>query len=109
MSSSISFWNMNQAQHAAAAAANDRFFSDTTASKLFSKANPSASAVPSVMTAGDSNSIINGFGQAFLNQSMSTAILAAQAGNDRTQQQVAKANGQLTSKPVGDFSNQVTF
>ena len=109
MSSSISFWRMNQAQHAAAAAANDQFFSDTTSSKLFTKGNPSASSVPNVMTPNDPNQVINGFGQAFLNHSMSMAILAAQAGASRVNKDTAAALNHTTTPPPHDFSDQVTF
>jgi hypothetical protein len=106
--SGISFSIQNEVSHAAAAAANDRLFNDVSTSKLFTSGNPSASAVPNVMTPTNSNSIINTFGQAFLNQSLSSAILAAQEGNDR----VSKLNATLNTtlqRPAGDLSSQVRF
>lgn len=106
---SVSFWTLNQNARAAAASANDRLFSDTTVSKLFTKANPTASTIPNALTPTDPYAIINGFGQAFLTHSMSAAILAATAGNDRVAAETAKAKNQLTTKPTGDLSNQVTF
>jgi hypothetical protein len=109
MTSSISFWKQNDAYRAASASANDQLFNDTTASKLFTKANPSASTVPSVLTPTDPYAIINGFGQAVLNHSMSAAILAAKAANDRVAKQTTAANNQMTTKPVGDHSVDVTF
>lgn len=105
---SISFSQMNAAWRASAASANDRLFNDTTASKLFTKGNPSASSVPSVLTPKDPYEVIDGFGQAFLNSSMTAAILAAQAGADRVQKATVAASNHSTTKPIGDFSNQVT-
>jgi hypothetical protein len=105
----ISFWAQNQAARASSAAANDRLFSDNTAYRLFTKGNPGASSVPSILSQPDPYSIINGFGQAFLNHSMSTAILAAQAGKDRVDQKTAEATNRVATKPLGDYSSQVTF
>jgi Domain of unknown function (DUF5801) len=106
---SISFWAQNQASRAAATAANDQLFSNTGAvSKLFTAGNPSASAIPSVLSVQDPNSIINGFGQAFLNSAMNSAILAAQEGNNRVKQLTNAALGNNTP-PGGDLSSQVTF
>jgi hypothetical protein len=106
--SGISFYAQNPAAHAAASAANDRLFNSAQVSKLFTSGNPSASSVPNVMTPTDSNSIINTFGQAFLNQAMSSAILAAQEGNDRVSKQNATLNTSL-NRPAGDLSSQVRF
>jgi hypothetical protein len=106
---SISFWAQNQASHAAAAAANDRLFSDTTVSKLFTGGNPSASKAPSVLSTPSPYAVINTFGQVFLNGSMSRAILAAQAGADRVKALTAKQQGNGLPPPAGDLSSQVTF
>jgi hypothetical protein len=106
--SSISFWRQNEAARAAYASANDSFYSDTS-NKLFTKGNPSASTVPSVMTPTDTTSIINGFGQAVLNQSMNAAILYAQMGKERVQRQAVEAASQTATKPIGDYSSQVTW
>jgi hypothetical protein len=106
---SISFYAQNQSSRAAASAANDRLFSDNTTSKLFTSGNPSASTVPSVLTAQNSNSIVNTFGQIFLNSAMSGAVLAAQEGNDRVKQLTAQQQGNSSPPPAGDLSNQVTF
>jgi hypothetical protein len=106
---SISFWAQNQAARAAASTANDRLFSDTTVAKLFTSGNPSASQSPSVLSTQNPNSIINGFGQAFLNSSMNSAILAAQAGNDRVKTLTAQQQGNSAPPPGGDLSSQVTF
>jgi len=108
--SSISFWAQNQAAHAAAQAANDRFFdSATTTAKLFTNGNPSASKAPSVMSTESPYAVINTFGQVFLNASMSRAILAAQAGADRVKALTAKQQGNSLPPPSGDLSSQVTF
>ena len=104
----ISFFSQNEVSRAGAAAANDRLFNDNTTSKLFTSGNPSASAVPNVMTPTDPNSVINVFGQAFLNQSVNAAILAAQEGNDRVSKLNATVNTSLT-RPAGDLSSQVRF
>src|SRR5215813_6482528 len=104
----ISFFAQNEASHAAAAAANDRLFNSAQVSKLFTSGNPSASAVPNVMTPTDTNSVIDVFGQAFLNHAMSSAILAAQEGNDRVSKQTATLNTSL-NRPAGDLSSQVRF
>jgi hypothetical protein len=109
MSSGISFWAQNQASHAASQAANDRFFDNTAASKLFTGGNPSASAVPNVMSTPSPYAVINTFGQVFLNASMSRAILAAQAANDRVKQLTAQQQGNSLPPPGGDLSSQVTF
>jgi hypothetical protein len=106
---SISFWAQNQASHAAAQAANDRFFDNSTTSKLFTGGNPSASKAPSVMSTPSPYAVINTFGQVFLNASMSRAILAAQAGADRVKALTAKQQGNGLPPPSGDLSSQVTF
>ena len=107
--SSISFYAQNQAAQAAAAAANDRLFNDTTVSKLFTSGNPSASQTPSVLSTPSPYAVINGFGQAFLTGSMNRAILAAQEGNDRVKALTAKQQGNGSPPPAGDLSSQVTF
>ncbi len=107
--SSISFWAQNQASHAAAQAANDRFFNDTSVSKLFTGGNPSASTTASVMSTPSPYAVINSFGQAFLNASMNRAILAAQEANDRVKALTAKQQGSGLPPPSGDLSSQVTF
>jgi hypothetical protein len=104
---SISFYAQNQSSRAAASAANDRLFSSDTA-KLFSKGNPSASSVPNVMTTPDPFAVVDGFGQAYLNHAMNSAIMAAQEGNDRVTKQNATLNTS-TERPAGDLSSQVTF
>jgi hypothetical protein len=109
MSSGISFWASNQAARASSAEANERLFSDKTASKLFTKGNPSASTTPGVMTEPDPYAVINPFGQAFLNQSMTAAVLAAQAGKDRVDQATITAQNGTATKPIGDFSSQLTW
>jgi hypothetical protein len=109
MSSSISFWAQNQAAHAAAAAANDRLFSDTSTSKLFTSGNPSASQSPSVLSTPSPYAVINSFGQAFLTASMNRAILAAQQGNDRVKALTAQQQGNSLPPPAGDLSSQVRF
>ena len=106
---SISFWAQNQAARAAASAANDRLFNDNTVAKLFTSGNPSASKVPSVLSTENPLSIINTFGQIFLNGSMSRAILAAQEGADRIKALTAKQQGNSLPPPAGDLSSQVTF
>jgi hypothetical protein len=58
--------------------------------------------------AGDSSSIINGFGQAFLSNQVNSAILAAQEGNDAIAEKTAEAEGN-NEAPAGDLSSQVTF
>ena len=111
MSSSVSFWAQDQSAFASAAAFNKQLDAeDASASKIFAAtAASSTSAAPNVLSAaGDSSSIINGFGQAFLNSAMNTAILAAQEGNDRVNQLTAIADGN-TVAPAGDLSSQVTF
>jgi hypothetical protein len=107
--SSISFWAQNQAAHAAASAANDRLFSDTSVAKLFTSGNPSASQIPSVLSTPSPYAVINGFGQAFLNGSMNRAILAAQEGADRVKALTAQQQGNSLPPPSGDLSSQVTF
>jgi hypothetical protein len=107
--SSISFYAQNQAAHAAATAANDRLFNDTTVSKLFTSGNPSASTVPSVLRTQNPYSIINTFGQIFLNGAMNRAVLAAQEGNDRVKTLTAQQQGNSSPPPAGDLSSQVTF
>jgi hypothetical protein len=104
----ISFFSQNEVSRAGAAAANDRLFNDNTTSKLFTSGNPSASAVPNVMTPTDPYAVINTFGQAFLNKSINSAILAAQEGNDRVSKLNATVNTSLT-RPAGDLSSQVRF
>lgn len=110
MSLTVSFWQQNQNARASAAAANDRLdAANAAAAKLFS-AGTSATQPASVLTdpSSNSNSIINSFGQIFLNASMNAAVLAAQEGNDRVNAQTAKVNTS-TKKPAGDLSSQVTF
>jgi hypothetical protein len=107
--SSISFWAQNQAAHAAASAANDRLFSDTSVAKLFTSGNPSASQIPSVLSTPSPYAVINAFGQAFLNGSMNRAILAAQEGADRVKVLTAQQQGNSLPPPSGDLSSQVTF
>jgi hypothetical protein len=107
--SSISFYAQNQAAQAAATAANDRLFNDTTVSKLFTSGNPSASSVPSVLSTPSPYAIINSFGQIFLNGAMNRAVLAAQEGNDRVKALTAKQQGNSAPPPAGDLSSQVTF
>jgi hypothetical protein len=109
MSSGISFWASNQVARASAAEANERLFSDKTAYKLFTKGNPSASTTPSVLTEPDPYAVINPIGQAFLTQSMSAAVLAAQAGKDRVDQASITALNGTATKPIGDFSSQLTW
>ena len=106
---SISFWAQNEMSRARAAAANDRLFNDTSVSKLFTSGNPSASSVPSVLTQPSPYAVVNGFGQAYLNHSMSQALMAAQAGNERVKQETAAALGNNTNRPAGDLSSQVAF
>jgi len=108
MSSGISFWAQNQASHAASQAANDRFFDNTAASKLFTSGSSSSTA-PSVLSTQSPYAVINTFGQVFLNASMSRAILAAQAGTDRVKQLTAQQQGNNLPPPGGDLSSQVTF
>lgn len=110
MSLTVSFWQQNQNARAAAAAANDQLdAANAAAAKLFS-AGTSSTLSASVLTdpSSNSNSIINSFGQIFLNASMNAAVLAAQEGNDRVNAQTAKINTS-TKKPAGDLSSQVTF
>jgi len=110
MSLTVSFWQQNQNARASAAAANDRLdAASATTAKLFS-AGTSATQPASVLTdpSSNSNSIINSFGQIFLNASMNAAVLAAQEGNDRVNAQTAKLNTS-TKRPAGDLSSQVTF
>src|SRR5215471_8071945 len=106
---SISFWAQNEMSRARAASANDRLFNDTSVSKLFTSGNPGASSVPSVLTQPSPYAVVNGFGQAYLNHSMSQALMAAQAGNERVKQETAKALGNNTNRPAGDLSSQVAF
>jgi len=110
MSSSVSFWAQDQSAFASAAAFNkDLDAEDASISKIFAAtAASSSNAVPNVLSAGDSSSIINGFGQAFLNSSMNGAILAAQEGNNRVNELTALADGNSVA-PAGDLSSQVTF
>ena len=110
MSLTVSFWQQNQNARASAAAANDRLdAANAAAAKLFS-AGTSATQPASVLTdpSSNSNSIINSFGQIFLNASMNAAVLAAQEGNDRVNAQTSKLNTS-TKRPAGDLSSQVTF
>jgi hypothetical protein len=109
MSSSISFWAQNQAAQAAATAANDRLFSDTSTSKLFTSGNPSASQTLSVLSTPSPYAVINTFGQVFLNASMNRAILAAQQGSDRVKALTAQQQGNTLPPPAGDLSSQVRF
>ena len=106
---SISFWTQNQAARAAASAANDRLFNDNTVAKLFTNGNPGASKAPSVLSTENPYSVVNTFGQIFLNSSLSRAILAAQEGNDRVKALTAKQQGNASPPPAGDLSSQVTF
>ncbi len=108
--SSISFWAQDQAARSSAAALNAQLDAQNAAvTKLFS-AGSSSTAPTNVLSAANnnSNSIINGFGQIFLNSSMNQAIQAAQAGNDRVKQLTDAALGNSTP-PGGDLSSQVTF
>ena len=106
---SISFYAQNQAAHARNSAANDAFFNSSATSKLFTSANSSASSAPSVMSTPSPYAVINGFGQTFLNASLSRAILAAQQGNDRVKELTAKQQGNSLPPPSGDLSSQVRF
>ena len=106
---SISLFAQNQATRAAASAANDRLFSDTTVAKLFTSGNPSASTAPSVLSTPSPFAVINTFGQIFLNSSLNRAVLAAQEGNDRVKVLTAKQQGNSSPPPAGDLSSQVTF
>ena len=107
--SSISFWAQNQAAQVRAASLNAQLdAANAAASRMFS-ASSGASAIPSVLSTPDPNSVINGFGQAFLNSSMNQAILAAQAGNDRVKVLTAQQQGNSSPPPAGDLSSQVTF
>jgi hypothetical protein len=106
--SGISFYAQDQAEYAAAKAANDELFNNTNVSKLFS-AGLSSTSTPSVLSTPNPNSIVDGFGQAVLNDAMNSAILAANEGNKRVQQQTAAAQGNAIAPPAGDLSSQVTF
>lgn len=110
MSSSVSFWAQDQSQWSSAAAFNQQLDTqDAGVAKLFAATGASSGAAPNVLSAaGDSSSIINGFGQAFLSSEMNSAILAAQEGNDAVAQQTAAAEGNNLA-PAGDLSSQVTF
>lgn len=114
MSSSVSsFWAQDQSQWSSAAAYNQQLDTqEANISKMFAAtgASSSSSAAPNVLTAaaGDSSSIINGFGQAFLSNQVNSAILAAQEGNDAIAQATADAEGNNLA-PAGDLSSQVTF
>jgi hypothetical protein len=111
MSSGVSFWAQDQSAWASSAAFNKQLDTeDASVSKIFAaSATSSSSAAPNVLSAvAGSSSIINGFGQAFLNSAMNGAILAAQEGNNRVNQLTAIANGD-TVAPEGDLSSQVTF
>jgi hypothetical protein len=110
MSSSVSFWAQDQSAFASAAAFNKQLDTeDASISKIFAATAASSSAPPNVLSAASgSSSVIDGFGQAFLNSSMNSAILAAQEGNKRVDQLTAIADGN-TVAPAGDLSSQVTF
>ena len=111
MSSSVSFWTQDQSAWASAAAFNKQLDAeDASVSKIFAASAAASSAAPNVLSAaaGDSSSIINGFGQAFLNSEMNSAILAAQEGNSRVNELTAIADGNSVA-PAGDLSSQVTF
>ncbi len=112
MSSSVSFWTQDQNAWASAAAFNKQLDTQSASvSKLFAaSASSSSNAPPNVLSAaaGNSSSIINQFGQAFLNSSMNGAILAAQEGNARVNQLTSIADGNAVA-PAGDLSSQVTF
>jgi len=108
---SISFWAQDQNARIAAAALNDQLdAANATAAKMFSAGASSTAAPTNVMSAAasTSNSIINSFGQIFLNSSMGAAVLAAQEGSDRINHQTAQLNTS-TIRPAGDLSSQVTF
>jgi hypothetical protein len=108
-SSGVSFWAQDQSAFASAAAFNKQLDTeDASISKIFAATAASSSTVPNVLSAASSSSIINGFGQAFLNSSMNSAILAAQEGNNRVNQLTAIADGNSVA-PAGDLSSQVTF
>jgi hypothetical protein len=111
VSSSVSFFTQDQNAWASAAAFNKQLDTeDASVSKIFTASAASSSAAPNVLSAaaGDSSSIINGFGQAFLNSAMNSAVLAAQEGNNRVNQLTAIADGNSVA-PAGDLSSQVTF
>src|SRR6516165_989106 len=105
--SGISFFAQDQAEFAAAKAANDQLFNNTNVSKLFSAGLSSTNTPPSVLSTPNPNSIVDGFGQAVLNDAMNSAILAANEGNKRVQQQTAAAQGNAIAPPAGDLSSQV--
>jgi hypothetical protein len=110
-SSGVSFWAQDQSAFASAAASNKQLDTeDASVSKIFAvSAASSTSAAPNVLSAvAGASSVINGFGQAFLNSEMNSAVLAAQEGNDRINQLTAIADGNSVA-PAGDLSSQVTF
>jgi hypothetical protein len=107
--SSVSFFAQDQAAWAASAAFNKQLFDNSTAaSKLFT-AGSSTNQAPSVLSTPDPNSVINPFGQIYLNASMNQAVLAAQEGNDRVKALTAQQQGNSSPPPAGDLSSQVTF
>ncbi len=111
MSSITSFWAQNQAYWQNAATLNAQLdAANAAAAKMFSAATSSTNAPTNVLAAATStsNSIINPFGQIFLNSSMGAAVLAAQEGNDRVQKQTTQVNT-ATNAPAGDLSSQVMF
>lgn len=111
MSSITSFWAQNQAYWQNAATLNTQLdAANAAAAKMFSAATASTNAPSNVLAAATStsNSILNAFGLIATNASMSAAILAAQEGNNRVNQQTAQLNT-ATNKPAGDLSSQVTF
>ena len=107
---SISFWAQNESARASAAALNAQFDAQNAAAAKIFAAGSNNTTPTGVLNAAtsSSNSIVNGFGRIFLNSSMSSAVLAAQAGNDRVNKQTAQVNTS-TTRPAGDLSSQVTF
>ncbi len=110
MSSSISFWSQDQNQWTSAAALNAQLdAANAAAAKMFS-AGASSSTPTNLLSAAtsSSNSVVNPIGQIFLNASMGAAVLAAQEGNNRVNNQTSQVNT-ATAAPGGDLSSQVTF
>lgn len=112
MSSSVtSFWAQDQSYWQSASTLNSQLDAqNAAAAKMFSASASSTSAPTNVLAAATStsNSVVNAFGQIFLNSSMSAAVLAAQEGNNRVNAQTAQVNTS-TKRPAGDLSSQVTF
>jgi hypothetical protein len=108
--SSISFWAQDQSYWQGASALNSQLDAQNAAAAKIFASTSGTSGPTNVLAAATSasNSVINPFGQIFLNSSMGAAVLAAQEGNDRVSQQTAQVNTS-TDRPAGDLSNQVTF